>query len=120
MSDETNTGGAGPEVIDALHAVISSRKGADPSSSYTAKLFSKGPEKISQKVGEEAVEVVIAALSEGREKVVSESADLLYHLMVLWAEKGVEPGQVWDELARRFGTSGLEEKASRPKGQPRG
>jgi phosphoribosyl-ATP pyrophosphohydrolase len=115
MSDEI-TGGAGPQVLDALHAVVASRKGGDPSSSYTAKLFSKGLPKITQKLGEESFEVAIAALAEGPDKVVSESADLLYHLLVLWAETGVEPGQVWDELASRFGTSGLDEKASRPKG----
>ncbi|MCF8479136.1 MAG: phosphoribosyl-ATP diphosphatase [Rhodospirillum sp.] len=116
MSDDNQTlGGAGPQVIDALHAVIASRKGGDPASSYTAKLFSKGRGKIAQKFGEESFEVVVAALAESPDQVISESADLLYHLMVLWAETGVEPGQVWTELARRFGTSGLEEKATRPK-----
>ncbi|KAA5603871.1 phosphoribosyl-ATP diphosphatase [Roseospira marina] len=100
-------------VLDHLNRVVVGRKGADPDTSYTAKLFAKGPKKITQKVGEEATEVVIAALVEGPEAVVTESADLLYHLSVLWAQTGVAPDQVWAELARRFGTSGLEEKASR-------
>jgi phosphoribosyl-ATP pyrophosphohydrolase len=100
-------------VLDHLNRVVAGRKGADPETSYTAKLFAKGPNKIAQKVGEEATEVVIAALSEGPDKVVSESADLLYHLSVLWAQTGVAPERVWAELAARFGTSGLEEKAAR-------
>jgi phosphoribosyl-ATP pyrophosphohydrolase len=100
--------------MDHLNAVVRSRRGGDPDSSYTAKLFARGRGKIAQKLGEEATEVIVAALSEGPDAVVGESADLLYHLSVLWAEAGVEPDQVWAELARRFGTSGLEEKASRP------
>ncbi|MBT5108049.1 MAG: phosphoribosyl-ATP diphosphatase [Rhodospirillaceae bacterium] len=99
--------------LDRLFAVIAARKGADPKSSYTAKLFAKGAPKIAQKLGEEAVETVIAALSEDRAAVTSESADLLYHLLVLWAERGVTPDAVWAELARREGVSGLTEKASR-------
>jgi len=104
------------EVLDNLYKVIAGRKGADPSESYTAKLFSKGPEKITQKVGEEAVETVIAALVKDKDAVVAESADLLYHLMVLWADKGVEPNEVWAELAKREGISGIAEKESRSKG----
>lgn len=99
--------------IDDLFAVIAGRKGADPETSYTAKLFAKGRGKIAQKVGEEAVETVIAAVSQGNDKIVSESADLLYHLLVLWAEAGVAPDQVWAELNRRAGVSGLDEKRSR-------
>jgi phosphoribosyl-ATP pyrophosphohydrolase len=101
--------------IDGLFAVIAGRKGADPETSYTAKLFAKGRGKIAQKVGEEAVETVIAALSQGSDKVVSESADLLYHLLVLWAETGVKPEDVWAELERRAGVSGITEKNSRNK-----
>lgn len=101
------------QAIDDLFAVIASRKGGDPDTSYTARLFAKGRGKIAQKVGEEAVETVIAALSQGQREVVGESADLLYHLLVLWAECGIEPGQVWDELGKRAGTSGLEEKKNR-------
>lgn len=103
------------DVLDTLYTVIAGRKGADPSASYTAKLFAKGPEKITQKLGEEAVETIIAALVKGKPEIVSESADLLYHLLVLWADKGVLPADVWAELSRREGISGIAEKASRPK-----
>lgn len=103
-------------VLDHLGGVVASRRGADADASYTAKLFARGPSKIAQKVGEEATELVVAFLAEGRESVVSESADLLYHMSVLWAQAGVTPDDVWAELARRFGTSGLDEKASRKGG----
>ncbi len=103
------------QVLDKLFEVIASRKGGDASASYTAKLFSKGTEKITQKVGEEAVETVIAALAKENKDVVAESADLLYHLLVLWADKGVAPAEVWEELARREGVSGIDEKNSRVK-----
>lgn len=102
-------------VLDQLFKTIQSKKGADPTTSYTAKLFDKGRGKIAQKVGEEGVECVIAALSEGPDKLASESADLFYHLLVLWAEAGVLPQDVWAELARREGISGIDEKNSRPK-----
>ncbi|GAB6052485.1 phosphoribosyl-ATP diphosphatase [Magnetospira thiophila] len=102
-----------PEVLDELFQVIQGRKGDDPSTSYTAKLFHRGVGKICQKLGEEAVETIVAALDESPDKVTAESADLLYHLLVLWAEKGVDPAAVWTELARRRGTSGLDEKRSR-------
>ncbi len=101
--------------IDELFRVIASRRGGDPDKSYTAKLFAKGRGKIAQKLGEEAVETVVAALAEGPEAVVSESADLIYHLLVLWAECGVAPEQVWRELGRRAGTSGIDEKKARKK-----
>jgi len=100
-------------VLDELFAVISSRKDADPDVSYTARLLAKGPNKITKKLGEEAVELVIAALTEDSSRIASESADLLYHLLVLWAQTDVEPAQVWRELERREGVSGLAEKASR-------
>lgn len=100
-------------VLDHLFKTIAARKGGDPTQSYTAKLFSKGRGKIAQKVGEEGVECVIAALSEGNAALTSESADLFYHLLVLWAETGVNPEDVWNELAKREGISGLDEKASR-------
>jgi phosphoribosyl-ATP pyrophosphohydrolase len=103
----------GGEVLDRLHAVIASRRGDDPERSYTARLFARGRPKLTKKVGEEAVEVVIAALAEDRSRLAAESADLLYHLLVLWAEAGVEPAEVWAELARREGVSGLAEKARR-------
>ncbi|GAA0588500.1 phosphoribosyl-ATP diphosphatase [Caenispirillum bisanense] len=107
------TPAATAEVLDRLHAVIEGRKGADADSSYTARLFAKGRRKIAQKVGEEGVECAIAAVSQGPAEVVSESADLLYHLLVLWADAGVAPADVYAELERRVGTSGLTEKASR-------
>lgn len=104
-----------PLVLDDIFAVIESRKGADPKSSHTAKLFSKGTEKIAQKVGEEAVEAVIEAMKGDKQGLTSESADLMFHLMVLWADQGVAPADVWAELAKRQGISGIDEKNARPK-----
>jgi phosphoribosyl-ATP pyrophosphohydrolase len=101
------------DILDALYAVIESRRGADPESSYTASLFSRGTGKIAEKVGEEAVETVIAALKEGPDALASESADLLYHLCVLWADAGLKPEDIWAKLAAREGVSGLTEKANR-------
>ena len=95
-------------ILDKLFATIASRRGADPASSYTAKLFSEGRGKIARKLGEEAVETTVAALTEGPERLAGESADLLYHLLVLWADCGVTPVQVWDALAARQGTSGID------------
>ncbi len=102
-------------VIDRLFAVIESRRGGDPKTSYVAKLFAKGRKRIAQKVGEEAVETVIAAIDKDRGEVVKESADLLFLLMVLWAELGLKPADVYAELERREGTSGLDEKRARKK-----
>lgn len=99
--------------IDALYDVIVSRKGADPETSYTARLFHQGRPEIAKKLGEEAAELMVASLSQGRSEVISESADVLYHLSVLWAEQGVTPADVWAELNRREGTSGIKEKNSR-------
>jgi phosphoribosyl-ATP pyrophosphohydrolase len=101
--------------LDALYDVIASRKGGDPEKSYTAKLFAKGRKKIAQKVGEEAVEIAIASLAEGKPELISESADLLYHLIALWADCDVTPDEVWAELEDRFGMSGLDEKKARKK-----
>ncbi len=94
------------EVLDRLYGVIAARKGADPAESYTAKLFGRGTPKIAQKFGEEAVELVIEAMRADKPRIVAESADVLYHLLVLWADAGVAPGEIWSELARREGTSG--------------
>lgn len=102
-------------ILDQLFATIASRQGADASTSYTAKLFAEGRAKIARKLGEEAVETTIAALSEGKERVASESADLLYHLLVLWADCGLAPADIWAALAARQGKSGIDEKNSRPK-----
>ncbi|MFM7344135.1 MAG: phosphoribosyl-ATP diphosphatase [Tagaea sp.] len=101
------------QLFERLFKTIESRRGADPSTSHTAKLFQKGTKKIAQKVGEEAVEVVIEAVKNKRERTISESADLMYHLLVLWADARIEPREVWAELARREGMSGIAEKQSR-------
>ena len=102
-------------VLERLYAVIDARKGNNPDSSYTAQLFADGLSKIAQKFGEEAVETVIAGASGDAPATVRESADLFYHLLVLWAQLGIKPDDVWAELARREGTSGLAEKAARNK-----
>lgn len=102
-------------VLERLFAVIESRRGDDPMQSYTARLLGEGRAKIARKLGEEAIEVIVAALGSEREQIGKESADLLYHLLVLWAEVGLAPDDVWRELARREGTSGLAEKAAREK-----
>lgn len=101
-------------VLGRLYETVAARKDADPSRSYTAELFARGRPKIAQKLGEEALETVIAALAGDKDMLAAESADLLYHLTVLWADAGVTPGDVWAKLAAREGTSGLEEKAGRP------
>ena len=87
--------------LDALYPVIASRKGGNPEASYTVSLFDKGVAKIAQKVGEEAVETVIDGVSGPKERVISESADLLYHLLVLWAARDIKPDEVWAELDKR-------------------
>ena len=100
-------------VLDRLYVVIDSRKGADPESSYTARLFSRGRAQIAKKLGEEAVEALIEGIRGDKPKLVAESADMLYHLLTLWAATNVKPKAVWTELARREGLSGIAEKASR-------
>ena len=100
-------------VFEQLSVTIGSRKTASPDSSYVAKLFHKGANSILKKIGEEATEVVIAAKDENREQIVYESADLLFHLMVMLAQYDLTLADVADELARREGLSGLVEKASR-------
>ena len=99
--------------LDGLYKVILSRKNGDPTQSHTAKLFSKGTAKIAQKVGEEAVEAVIEAMRGDNAALIAESSDLLYHLLVLWADRGVDPAAVWAALKAREGISGLAEKAAR-------
>lgn len=101
--------------LERLAAIIASRRAANPAESYVAKLLSKGRAKVAQKVGEEAVEAVIAAMADDREGLIGESADLLFHLSVLWADAGITPDDIDAELARREGVSGIAEKASRPK-----
>ncbi|HEY1855878.1 phosphoribosyl-ATP diphosphatase [Acidocella sp.] len=100
-------------VLDRLWATVLSRKDASPEESHSARLLSRGTAKVAQKFGEEAVECLIEAVAGRQSALVSESADVLYHLMVLWVDAGVRPEQVWMELERREGVSGIAEKASR-------
>lgn len=100
-------------VLEQLAEVLESRKSAEPDSSYVAALYAKGREKIAKKVGEEAVELAMAGITDDREQVVYETADLWFHSLVLLADCGLGPDDVLSELERRFGLSGLEEKASR-------
>ncbi len=108
-----NTANEARAFLDRLAATIEARRGTDPGSSYVSSLLDGGTEKIARKVGEEAVEVVIAALREGPQSLRNESADLLFHLMVLWADAGISWQDVIGELERREGVSGHEEKRSR-------
>jgi phosphoribosyl-ATP pyrophosphohydrolase len=102
------------ETLDRLAATIEARKGADPSSSYTARLLGEGAERLAKKFGEEAVETVIAAACGDKAATAAESADLLYHWLVLLAGLGVSLDEVAAKLEAREGTSGLAEKAGRP------
>lgn len=111
MSDSNLDG----SVLDRLFEVIEERRRSGAKGSHTAKLFRKGVPKIAQKVGEEAIETVIEGVVGVKEKVADESADLLYHLLVLWAARGIRPADVWAELEGRKGISGIAEKASRPR-----
>lgn len=101
--------------LDRLFATIAARKGADTTQSYTAQLLARGADHCARKFGEEAVEAIIAAVSKDRAGLTAESADVLYHLAVLWAASGVTPEDVYAALLAREGQSGLTEKASRPK-----
>ena len=101
--------------LDRLEQTIRARRSADPDTSYVAKLTAKGRAKIAQKLGEEAVECVIEATLGHRRNTILESADLLYHLVVVWVDAGIRPEEVWTELARRQGISGIAEKSARPK-----
>lgn len=102
--------------LDRLAATIAARKGADPDSSWTAKLLAKGPEKCAEKFGEEAIEAIIEAVKGDRDRLTSEAADVLYHLLVMLAARDVTLAEVLAELARREGQSGLAEKAARQTG----
>jgi phosphoribosyl-ATP pyrophosphohydrolase len=101
------------DTLEKLAAVLEARKGADPDSSYVARLYAKGLDAILKKIGEEATETVMAAKDGDADKVVHETADLWFHSLVLLAQQGLGPQQVLAELERRFGLSGLEEKARR-------
>ncbi|MBF9031646.1 phosphoribosyl-ATP diphosphatase [Rhodobacterales bacterium HKCCE3408] len=101
------------DTLHRLAATIAARKGADPATSWTAKLLSQGPEKAAEKFGEEAVEAVIEAVKGDRERLTAEAADVLYHLLVMLASRDVSLDDVLAELARREGVSGHDEKAGR-------
>jgi phosphoribosyl-ATP pyrophosphohydrolase len=101
------------DILNRLAEVLEARKGADPSASYVAKLYAKGLDSILKKIGEEATETVMAAKDGEPDKLVREVADLWFHSLVLLANEGLHPDQVLAELDRRFGLSGLEEKAAR-------
>lgn len=100
-------------VLDRLWSVVLSRRDADPALSHSARLLSRGTPKVAQKFGEEAVECLIEAVAGNREALIAESADVLYHLLVLWVDGGIRPGEVWNELQMREGVSGVAEKAAR-------
>ena len=101
--------------LNDLARTIAERAKADPDTSWTARLLAKGPEKCAEKFGEEAIEAIIEAVKDNREGLISESADVLFHLLVMLQSRGVALDEVLDELARRQGTSGIAEKAARPK-----
>ncbi len=101
------------QVLDRLWGVVMSRREADPTTSHSARLLARGTAKVAQKFGEEAVECLIEAVAGNRAALVAESADVLYHLLVMWVNAGVRADEVWAELARREGVSGIAEKAGR-------
>jgi phosphoribosyl-ATP pyrophosphohydrolase len=109
----------GAEILDRLWSVVMSRRSADQSTSHSARLLGRGTAKVAQKFGEEAVECLIEAVAKNPAALVEESADLLYHLIVMWVAVGVEPAEVWAELHRREGVSGIAEKAGRANGTSR-
>jgi phosphoribosyl-ATP pyrophosphohydrolase len=102
---------AGVHALDRLYGVIDSRKGADPGVSHTARLFSRGRQQIAKKLGEEAIETLIEGVRGDKPKLVSESADMLYHLLALWASLRIKPAAIWAELEKRDGLSRIVEKA---------
>lgn len=106
------------DTLKRLEQTIRARRTADPESSYVAKLTAKGRAKIAQKLGEEAVETVIAAVADDKTEAVKEGADLIFHLIVLLADMGLGLDDICAELDRREGVSGIDEKASRPKASP--
>jgi phosphoribosyl-ATP pyrophosphohydrolase len=103
------------DIIERLTAVLESRKGAEPETSYVASLYHKGLDSILKKIGEEAAETIIAAKSGDKQQIVYETADLWFHCLVLLAQQNIDARQVLEELERRFGLSGLDEKAARKK-----
>ncbi len=110
--------GPSAAVLDRLWSVVVSRRCADPAISHSARLLQRGSVKVAQKFGEEAVECLIEAVAANRDALIAESADVLYHLVVLWVSMDVTPEEVWTELKRREGISGIAEKAARAKSLP--
>jgi len=110
--------GPSSAVLDRLWSVVMERRDADPNVSHSARLLSRGTGKVAQKFGEEAVECLIEATAGNRTGLIGESADVLYHLIVMWVNAGVRPDEVWAELKRREGVSGIAEKASRAQALP--
>jgi phosphoribosyl-ATP pyrophosphohydrolase len=110
--------GPAAAVLDRLWSVVTSRRTANPAVSHSARLLSRGTAKVAQKFGEESVECLIEAVAGNRDAVVAESADVLYHLIVLWVACGIRPQEVWEELKRREGISGIAEKAARARNLP--
>lgn len=110
--------GPAADVLDRLWSVVLNRRDADPAVSHSARLLSRGAAKVAQKFGEEAVECLIEGAAGNHDGLVAESADVLYHLIVLWVSAGVTPDEVWTELKRREGISGIAEKASRARTLP--
>lgn len=106
------------ELLGRLAQVLEARKQASPDSSYVAKLYAKGPDAVLKKIGEEATETILAAKDGDAEQIVYETADLWFHTLVMLAQHGLGPDDVIGELGRRFGISGIEEKASRPSDPP--
>jgi phosphoribosyl-ATP pyrophosphohydrolase len=105
-------------VLDRLWSVVMNRRTADPAISHSARLLMRGTAKVAQKFGEESIECLIEAVAGNNDAVIAESADVLYHLIVLWVACGIRPNEVWDELKRREGISGIAEKASRARNLP--
>ncbi len=103
------------DILQNLAQVLEERKNAEPASSYVAGLYNKGLDAILKKIGEEATETVMAAKDGNKQQIVHETADLWFHCMVLLAQQGLGPEDVMQELSRRFGLSGIEEKAGRNK-----
>lgn len=101
------------DILNRLSDLLEARKSADPQSSYVAKLYAKGMNAILKKVGEEAAETIIAAKDGEKSQLIYETADLWFHTLVMLAHAGIKPQEVLDELARREGLSGLDEKAAR-------
>lgn len=104
-----------PHILDKLFETIESRKNADAAQSYVASLFARGTNKIAEKVSEETTEAIIEAVQGNKQKLAEESADLLFHLMILWSDQGLNPNDIFQILEKREGISGHDEKTSRHK-----